>query len=87
MLQRLKKNSLNVTPLRWNCPIYLFYYKFRLVNPTPPHPPSPPPLPPPPPMERAEGIKKFDFDNPRLLEKALSGTELHWKLLLLTKKY
>ena len=35
----------------------------------------------------AEGTKIFDFDNPRSLEKALSGTELHQKLLLLTKKY
>ena len=35
----------------------------------------------------AEGTKIFGFDNPRLLEKALFGKELHWKLLLLTKKY
>ena len=32
-------------------------------------------------------IDKVDSDNPRSLEKALSGTELHQKLLLLTKKY
>ena len=32
-----------------------------------------------------EGTKIFDFDNPTSLEKALSGKELHWKLLLLTK--
>ena len=38
-------------------------------------------------MVGAEGTKIFDFDNPRLLEKALSGKELHQKLLLLTKKY
>ena len=31
--------------------------------------------------------KFFDFDDLRSLEKALSGTELHQKLLLLTKKY
>ena len=35
----------------------------------------------------AEGMKIFDFDNSRLLEKVLSGKELHQKLLLLTKKY
>ena len=35
----------------------------------------------------AEGTKIFDFDNPRSLEEALSGTELHQKLLLRTKKY
>ena len=34
-----------------------------------------------------ENLKIFDFDNPRLLEKALLGTELCQKLLLLTKKY
>ena len=38
-------------------------------------------------MVGAEGTKFFDFDNPRLLEKAFSGTELHQKLLLLTEKY
>ena len=38
-------------------------------------------------MVEAEGTKIFDFANPRSLEKALSGEELHWKLLLLTKKY
>ena len=38
-------------------------------------------------MVGAKGTKMFDFDNPRLLEKALSVTELHQKLLLLTKKY
>ena len=37
-------------------------------------------------MEGAEGTKAFDFDNPRPLEKVLSGTELHRKLLLLTEK-
>ena len=36
-------------------------------------------------MVGAEGMKIFDFDNPRLLEKALSGKELHRKLLLRTK--
>ena len=30
------------------------------------------------------GQKNFDFDNPRLLRKALSGKELHRKFLLLT---
>ena len=30
-----------------------------------------------------EKMKIFDFDNPRLLEKTLSGKELHQKLLLL----
>ena len=39
------------------------------------------------PIVGAEGSKIFDFDNPRSLEKALSGKELHRKLLLLTKKY
>ena len=38
-------------------------------------------------MVGAKGTKMFDFDNPRLLENALSGIELHRKLLLLTKKY
>ena len=33
--------------------------------------------PPPPPMAGAEGTKIFDFDNPRSLEKALLGKELH----------
>ena len=33
------------------------------------------------------GEKFSDFDNPRSLEKALSGKELHRKLLLPTKKY
>ena len=36
-------------------------------------------------MVGAKGTKTFDFDNPRLLGKALSGTELHRKLLLLYK--
>ena len=36
-------------------------------------------------MVGAEGTKIFDFDNPRLLEKALMGKELYQKLLLLTK--
>ena len=40
-----------------------------------------------PPMTGAEGKKIFDFDNPRLLEKALLQKELHQKLLLLTKNY
>ena len=40
-----------------------------------------------PPMVGAERTKIFDFDNPRLLEKALSGKELYRKLLLHTKKY
>ena len=39
--------------------------------------PSRPPLPHP--MVGAEGRKIFDFDNPRSLEKALSGKELHRK--------
>ena len=38
-------------------------------------------------MVGAEGTKVFDFDNPRSLEKTLSGTELRRKLLLRTKKY
>ena len=38
-------------------------------------------------MKGAEGAKIFDFENPRLLEKALSEKELHGKLLLFTKKY
>ena len=33
----------------------------------------------------AEGTEIFDFDNPRSLEKALSGKELHRKLLLLLR--
>ena len=37
-------------------------------------------------MVGAEGMKSFDFENRRSLEKALSGTESHRKLLLLTKK-
>ena len=37
--------------------------------------------------KREKGKKFFDFDNPRSLEKALSGKELHRKLLLLTKKF
>ena len=37
--------------------------------------PSPPPLIPP--DGGADGTKIFDFDNPRLLEKALLGKELH----------
>ena len=40
-----------------------------------------------PPMVGAEGTEIFDFGNPRLLEKTLSGTELHRKLLLHTTKY
>ena len=35
-------------------------------------------------MVGAEGTKTFYFDNLRSLEKALSGTELNGKLLLLT---
>ena len=38
-------------------------------------------------MVGAEGTKIFYFDNPRSLEKELLRTELHRKLLLLTKKY
>ena len=38
-------------------------------------------------MVGAEGMKFFDFDNPRSLEKALSGKELHQESLLLTEKY
>ena len=56
--------------------VYSCYCKFRLVT----HPPSSP-------NPHGEETKMFDFDNPRLLEKALPGTELHRKLLLLTKKY
>ena len=55
--------------------IYSCYYKFRVVTPQPPL------------YVGAEGQKIFNFDNPRLLEKALLGKELHQKLLLLTKKY
>ena len=33
-------------------------------------------------MVGTEGIKIFDFDNHRLLQKALLGTELHQKLCL-----
>ena len=51
-------------------------------------PPSGPPLPHGGADGAEEGTKIFDFDNPRLveLEKALSGIELHRKLLPLTKK-
>ena len=45
-----------------------------------------PPLPVPR-MVEVEGTNIFDFDNPRSLEKALPGKELHRQLLLLTKKY
>ena len=38
-------------------------------------------------MVGAEEMKIFDSDNPRSLEKALSGKELNQKLLVLTKKY
>ena len=38
-------------------------------------------------MVGAEGTKIFDIDEPRLLEEALLGKELHQKLLPLTKKY
>ena len=38
-------------------------------------------------MMGAEETKTFDFDNPRKLEKELSGKELHRKLLVLTEKY
>ena len=51
--------------------VYSCYCKLRLVTP----------------QYGAEGTKIFDFDNPKLLEKALSGKELHRKLLVLTKKY
>ena len=34
---------------------------------------------------RVEGTKNFDFDNPRLLEKALPEKKLHQKLILLLK--
>ena len=34
-------------------------------------------------MLGAEGMKIFDFDNPRSLEKAFSGKELHQKFYLL----
>ena len=37
-------------------------------------------------MMGAEGTKIFDFDNPRSLEKALSGKELYRKLLLKSTK-
>ena len=36
---------------------------------------------------RSHDYQLIDFDNPRSLEKKLSGIELHRKLLLLTKKY
>ena len=36
-------------------------------------------------MVGAEGKKRFDFDNPRLLEKTLLGKELHQQLLLVLK--
>ena len=36
-------------------------------------------------MIGAERTKMFDFDNSRLLEKALKGKRLYRKLLLLTK--
>ena len=48
-------------------------------------PPSPPPQPPPFKLVRVEGTKNFDFDNPRLLEKALPEKKLHQKLILLLK--
>ena len=48
---------------------YWCYCKFNLVTP----------------MVGAEETKFFGFDNPRSLEKVLSGTELHRKLLLLTE--
>ena len=38
-------------------------------------------------MVGAEGTKIFYFHNPRSLQKALSGKELHQKSLLLTEKY
>ena len=38
-------------------------------------------------MVGTEGTRMFDFDNPRSLEKALSGKELHRKLLLVAEKY
>ena len=44
--------------------VYLCYGKLRLVTP-------------PPPLVGAEEMKIFDLDNPRLLEKAFSGKELH----------
>ena len=50
---------------------YLCYCKLRLVTP----------------HGGAEVTKFFNFDNLGLLEKALSGKELHRKLLLLAKKY
>ena len=37
-------------------------------------------------MVGAKGMKIFDFDNPRSLEKALSGKQLDRKLLVPTKK-
>ena len=36
-------------------------------------------------MVGAEGTKLFDFDNPRVLEKALSGKELHQNYFYLLK--
>ena len=53
--------------------IYSCYCKLRLV------------IPPPLPVVGAEGMKMFDFDHSRSLEKTLSGKELNQKLLLLTK--
>ena len=43
------------------------------------------PIPPPSPMVEAEGTKIFHFDNPRLLEKALLGKELHRGFYLLKR--
>ena len=37
-------------------------------------------------MVGAEGTKMFDFDNPRLLQKALPGTELHRNYFYLLKR-
>ena len=58
---------------------YSCYYKLILVTPQP--------LSSSPSMAGAEWTKNFDFDNPRSLEKTLSGKELHRKLLLIIKKY
>ena len=46
--------------------IYLSYCKLKIKYPQ---------------MVGAEGMKIFNFGNPRLLEKALHGKELHQKLL------
>ena len=62
--------------------VYSCYCKLRLVTPLHSTPPTHTHT-----MVGAEGTIIFYFDYPRSLEKALSGKELHRKLLLLSKKY